>query len=209
MIPFKKVFAATNDFNILGVTFNDLESECHLLSKAPDRFYDCYNCIVTTLKNAVNDPLISDDDVILFKHESVFINDIHLVKKCIEKILSGYNMVTRSFFGKICTDAFFIKVSSVRELVQTMSMVTQPFYNFSLDSFSTGHLEKNFNFFCAETLFMTNIEKIPNVHTIMVCSTLLRDPNNYCPWGCIQLGLYHIPCWRPLDPKKRAFNLKW
>ena len=41
---------------------------------------DCLNCILTSLKNVVADPEIDDDDIIVFKHETVFINDMNLVQ---------------------------------------------------------------------------------------------------------------------------------
>ncbi len=74
LIPYKKIFVRTNDDQILNITFSNRKSVC---KKIPciEKYVDCWNCIIASLKDAVEDPEVCDDDIILFKHETVFLND--------------------------------------------------------------------------------------------------------------------------------------
>lgn len=98
LIPFKKIFITTNEPKIVGITFNKgmvIPSQCYLIPNRGKQV-DCTNCIITTLRHAVNDPDVLDDDIILFKHESLYINDMELINRAIDKIVNaGFNLVIR------------------------------------------------------------------------------------------------------------------
>lgn len=122
IVPFKKIYVVTNEPAIAGISFCGKKPDvCHLIPNR-GKHVDCVNCIVHSMKYAVNDPDVLDDDIILFKHESVFINDLQLMKRAIQKIAhEGYNMVLRNmaqWSGTAATDAFYIKVSAIRDIVK-------------------------------------------------------------------------------------------
>lgn len=124
LIPFKKIFITTNDPHIYGIKFNErIPNSLYLLTEKGKQV-DCTNCIISTLRHVVNDSDIQDDDIILFKHESVYINDMKLIRKVIHKIVNeGYDMVNRRptpEWGGIvtATDAFFVKVEAIRKFVK-------------------------------------------------------------------------------------------
>ena len=128
-IPFKQIFVTTNDPAIMPITFNGKNpASCQLIPNRGKQL-DCLNCIITTLKNAVDHPEILDDDIILFKHESVYINDMGLIRKVINKMVNeGYEMVTRTmgrFEGAHATDAFFIKVSAIKDIIKNCYEITE------------------------------------------------------------------------------------
>ncbi len=178
LIPFKKIFITTNDSANVGITFNEgkvIPAQCYLI---PDKgqAIDCANCIISTMRHAVNHPEVQDDDIILFKHESVYINDMELISRAINKMVNeGYDMVNRRLypscwnFGIICTDTdtFFVKVSAIREIIK--------------DSPDIIELPPHQSF--CELYFHENIVKyIPNAYSISYCH------NN---GGPTELGFYH------------------
>jgi hypothetical protein len=177
LIPFKKIFITTNEPKIVRMKFNEgkiIPSRCYLI---PDRGQqvDCTNCIISSLRHAVNDPDVLDDDIILFKHESLYINDMELINRAINKIVNeGYDMVNRRpvpACGGIvtCTDAFYVRVSAIRKIVENYPDITE----------LPAH-----EWFC-ELYFHENIVKhIPAVYSIFYCH------NN---GGPTELGFYHYP----------------
>ncbi len=177
LIPFKKIFITTNEPIIVGIKFNQgkvIPSRCYLI---PDRGkqVDCTNCIISTLRHAVNDPEVLDDDIILFKHESLYINDMDLLCRVIDKIVNeGYDMVNRrpvpACGGVVtCTDAFFVKVSAIRKIMENYADITE---------FPPG-------LWTCELYFHHSIVKdIPEVYSLFYCH------NN---GGPTELGFYHYP----------------
>jgi hypothetical protein len=181
LIPFKKIFVATNDPQNLDVTFNGIKPVC-ILFKSRDKQLDCLNCIITALKSAVNDHDCADDDIILFKHESVFINDMNLIKKAIGKIICGHDMVIKNWIGfedrpdkthikDYChTDSFFIKVSSARELFKNHAEIAE---------FVKGDYH-----FCEEYFTKHIVNKLSNPYKI---------DYHHSSWKDNELGFYHLP----------------
>ena len=110
IIPFKKIFFSTNDMSLMDVEFHGQKPVCEFIGNQ-ETYLDCYNCMITTIQNVINDPDCKDDDIILFKHETLYINDMYLLRKSIEKILQGHNMVIRYFYkhGYYMTDGWFFK----------------------------------------------------------------------------------------------------
>ena len=175
LIPYKKIFLATNDPTIPGIRFLHQKPVCQLIENR-DHHTDCYACIVKTLTDAANDPDIEEDDIIIFHHESLFINDIGLIKRAINKFLtSGCHMVCRDFQECTTTDVFMIKVSAVRKLLK--------------DSPEFSDLSHNVSW--CELLFTHRAtKKIPNVFSISLTHTPLI-PTDCSYWKETALGFYH------------------
>lgn len=182
-IPFKKIFLSTNDPRNADVVFEQMQPMVELLEPL-EHLLDCMNCITTSIKNAVNDPSCQDDDIILFKHESVFIDDMYLVRGAIGKILEGYDAVTR-WKGSDWCDVFFIKVSSAREL----------FANKQLISSLEGYIR------CEEFLTKTVFDVLPKLYRIFSN----REVGNH--YGSTELGLFHVsPGYKYVDWDKKNYN---
>jgi hypothetical protein len=178
LIPFKKIFLSTNDPNNLKVSFNGKKPVYELIPRK-DKQLDCLNCIISSIKNAVNDSDSDPDDIIVFKHESVYVSDMHLVKKAIGKILDGYDGVFKYWIGfdnqptnqlndYYHTDSFYIKVSAAKPI------------------FSELHLVKWFTKdyqFCEEYLTKYIVSKLPNVFKI---------DYHHSSWKDNELGFFHI-----------------
>lgn len=172
VVPFKKIFLTTNDANIMSIDFFGRKPVTQLINDWGHQL-DCLNCIITTLKNAVNDPEVDDDDIILFKHETLFINDLYLFKKSVSQILEGNDMVARSWIvpnsRTRATDAFFVKVSSVREIVKDMPIVTTfTHHDPYCEMYFTSHI----------------VYKLAKVYDVVY---------HHSNWKFGELGFYHIP----------------
>lgn len=165
IIPFKKIFLTTNDPNILNITFNGKKPDsCQLLVEWGKQL-DCLNCIITTLQAAINDPEVLDDDILMFKHETVFINDLGLFKRVIKKMIDGSNLIVRTGMFGPCTDHFFVKVSAVRKILQSYPLVEKIPYS----------CEDYF-----KALVVNQIQKVYNL------------PLNHSLWLFTEFGSYHI-----------------
>lgn len=173
LIPYKKIFIRTNDDKILDIKFSKIKSDCKRIP-CIEKNVDCWNCIITSIKDAINDSYINDDDIILFKHESVFLNDLGLFKRAINKMLSGYDMIVRTYLGGSTSDIFLVKVSAIKKLISNFSPLEQiPF-----DSF-------------VEMMLHTQIvAKIPNVYCIHLGTAPLSS-TNISTWGSNGFGFYH------------------
>ncbi len=197
LIPFKKIFITTNEPKIVGITFNKgkfIPSQCYLIPNRGKQV-DCTNCIISTLRHAVNDPDVLDDDIILFKHESLYINDMELINQAVNKIVNeGFNMVTRDRLsipevrsptspGATCTDAFFIKVSAIRKIIENYPDIT----------------ELPPNWWCELYISENIIKYVPGIYR------LFYYHNN---GGPTELGLYHYPTtWDPFWDRKNYRDL--
>jgi hypothetical protein len=176
-IPFKKIFLSTNDPDNIDVTF---KGHAPIFGLLPCYGYqvDCINSIISSIRNVVNDPACQDEDIILFKEDSVFINDMGLVRKAIGKILEGYDAVTR-FSDLDMTDVFFIKVSAARELFQDRRRirVLDGYYN------------------CEDYFTREVFNRLPGVYRIQ-----LNRINRH--WEHNELGFFHV---FPQTVKDRLF----
>lgn len=172
-IPFKKIFAAVDDPKNLDVTFKNAKSHVSLIPNIGTQ-YDGINCIIGSIRNAVNDPESLDDDIILFRHETLFIYDLDLVKRSIAKFLEGYNAVARFFTNGeksfYVTGSFFLKVSAARPLFQDQPFITQ--FDNAIDGFCEGYFTKYL------------MSKIPKQFILHVTHQL---------HGESELGFYHYP----------------
>ncbi|MBF8263351.1 MAG: hypothetical protein HW387_1016 [Parachlamydiales bacterium] len=195
LIPFKKIFLSTNDPHNLKISFKGTKPICELLQKK-DKQLDCLNCIISTIKNAVGDPDCRPDDIIIFKHESVYISDMHLVKQAIGKILAGYDAVLKYWIGfenqaaqglkdYYHSDSFYIRVGAARPIFSNHALVQM--------------FTKDYQF-CEEYLTKHIVSKIPKVFKI---------DYHHSSWKDNELGFYHLPRYEE-DPKwfwdKKNYN---
>jgi hypothetical protein len=178
LIPFKKIFLSTNDPNNLSINFNKKKPVCELFERK-NKQLDCLNCIISSIKNAVNDPDSRPEDIIVFKHESVYINDMHLVKQAIGKILDGYDAVLKYWIGfdnsrtstlndYYHSDSFYITIGAARPI----------FSNLPLVKWFTKEYQ-----FCEEYLTKTIISKLSKVY---------RIDYHHSSWKDNELGFFHI-----------------
>jgi hypothetical protein len=130
-IPFKKIYVGTHDPRNSSVVFNEQRPFVEVFP-GQNHNLDCANCMLSTIYAAVNDASSSDDDIILFKHETVFVNDMNLFGKAIAKILEGYDAIVRCDPVRQdhpMTDVFLIKVSSARRLLKQKRFLTKLQYD--------------------------------------------------------------------------------
>jgi len=196
LIPFKKIFLATNDPENLNLTFGDQVPVCELIP-LNDKQLDCLNCIISTINAVANDPDCDDEDIIIFKHESVFISDMNLVRNAIGKILDGYDMVVKYWIGFPATrfstslndyyhtDSFYLKVGSARQFLKNHPLV--PYFTADYQ-------------FCEEYFTKHIVSRLPFVFSI---------DYHHSSWKDNELGFYHIPRYEE-DPKwywnKKNYN---
>lgn len=187
--PFKKIFLSTTDPQNRDFLFGEQKPVFELF-KSNGQQLDCLNCVITSIKNALNDPQVLDEDIILFKHESYFVKDMYLIRKAIGAIiLNKYDMVIQTMSNCLAklwylNGCFFIRVSAARPVFKTLSIVEK--------------LPREASF-CE--LFLTNyvFNKINHPYTIE-CHFEGQDN---------RIGFYHIPT-APMQPwkvwKKEDYN---
>ena len=178
-IPFKKIFLSTTDPGNADFLFDQEKPVCEIFPEYGTDSYitrqlNCLNCIVTSIRNAVNDPEVLDEDVILFKHESFFIKDMNLITRAIGAIvLYDYDLVIQSFHAWYHSGSFFLKVSSARPIFKDLSHVKEL------------HLQ-NCELYLKNYLF----SQLKRIYTVN-CHPFEGEDN--------RLGFYHIPR-GPLHP---------
>lgn len=193
IIPFKKIFLATNDPANLDLTFSGKSPVTELLVQRGKQL-DCLNCIIRTIRMAVNDPECLDDDIILFKHESVYISDMHLVNQAIGKIRAGYGCVAKYWIGFPHTriegrlndyyhsDSLYLRVGAARPLFKDHPVLTSFTQDFQ---------------FCEEYL---------TKYLIGLMEKVYRIDYHHSSWKDNELGLFHIP--RYEDPPEWIWDKK-
>lgn len=181
-IPFKKIFLSTNDPENLDVLFNGKPPTFHILPKQGKQL-DCLNCIISSVNMVANDLECDDDDIIIFKHESVYISDMNLVRKAIGKILDGHDMVVKYWIGLeetkggVClndvyhTDSFYLKVGSARQYLKNHPLIRE--FN---DDYH----------FCEEYFTKHWVSQLPNIFQIDFQHSF---------WYDNELGFHHTPRW--------------
>jgi hypothetical protein len=74
----------------------------------------------------------NNDDIIIFSHEDVYINDMVLFNNALSKFKKGYDIVCRLYEGTkkgesrdyYMNDAFFIKKNKIKEIFGNSNMMT-------------------------------------------------------------------------------------
>ena len=168
-VKFKQIFFSTNDLNLMNIDFSGQRPKSACIERLNHQL-DCVNCILNSISRAANSSEVEGGDILLFKHESVFINDIDLVGKCIEKIQEGYDAVVRTDdYGLDMTDVFFIKASSARKLFANRRGIVD--------------LGKFIN--CEDYFTQTVFNQLPKVYRV-------RTYRKYGHWEDNELGFFHI-----------------
>jgi len=178
-ISFKKIFVITNDQALMDLCFEGKQTICYFFP-ARGKQLDCLNCIIHSLIQVALDTECLDDDIILFKHESVFINDMNLVLKAIEKIVQGYDIVAKYWVGAehitsyhcndyYHTDSFFMSVRAARFLAQELR---------EIQNFTQEYQ------FCEEYFTKYMVDTLSHVYKI---------DYHHSSWKDNELGFYHIP----------------
>ncbi len=180
-IPFKKIFLSTNDPNNLQLDLNGIKPSINLIPCQGHQL-DCTNSIFDSLYRAANDPSCAPNDIILYKHESSFINDMYLVKQAIKKIQEGYAAVTRFIFLSgdrlDMSNGFFITVGAVRKAFSHPSLSLPLITSFpSTSSYTEPYL--------TDTL----LEQVKPIYRVKVSNTSEAYP--WTHWGHNELGLFH------------------
>lgn len=176
IIPYKKIFVSTNEPSVMNITFNGIKPVCQFLENW-GKPIDCTNCIISTLRNAVNDPEVCDDDIIIFKHETLFVNDMELIKRAIKKMINDCNMIVRKMWFGTGTDVFFAKVSGIKEIVKDYPLIKE---------------EKDLHGTNPENYFGHYIVgKISHVYTIDLGHPEANPTFSYSHWGNTHLGIHH------------------
>lgn len=173
LIPYKKIFIRTNDDKNMKISFSEVRLDCKKIPRI-EKYVDCWNCMMTSLRDVANDPEISDDDIVLFKHESVFLNDLALFKRAIHKMLAGYDMIVRTYFGGSTSDIFLVRVSAIREFIHDFTVLS--------------HIPDN------QYVEMMLHTRIVNNMPCVYCIHLGQAPfasENISTWGCNGFGFYH------------------
>lgn len=144
-MQFKKIFLSTCDEENIDIVFGEQQPITELFPHHGHQL-DSLNCIISSIRNAVNDSEILDDDIILFKHESRIVNDLHLIQKVIGAfVINGYDMVAHDLLewptNLYHTGAFFIKASSARPLFKDLSILTKyPYEGCFTELYLTKHV---------------------------------------------------------------------
>lgn len=171
LIPFKKIFISANNPDILQIKWENVKSDCHLMP-ARGHQLDCLNCIIMTIQQAVNDPECADEDIIIFKHETVFANDMHLIQQAVKKIVEdGCDMVIRYWIPDrfYMTDVFFLKVGAARQIFSHLSEIKE---------FTAEYR------FCEEFFTKYIANRLPKVFKIDYAHLTRKDT---------ELGFFHMP----------------
>jgi len=178
-IPFKKIFIATNDERNCDIAFNNRATSCHFFCPRGKQL-DCLNCIILSIQMVIEDEQCLDDDIIIFKHESVYISDMNLIRKAIGKILDGYQIVSKYWIGfpspntttlndYYHTDSFILSVGAARAFFGNLKEIT--------------HFCRDYQF-CEEFFTKHMVNKLKSVYKI---------DYHHSSWKDNELGFYHIP----------------
>ncbi len=180
-IPFKKIFLSTNDPKNLHIDFNGRKPSVSLIPCQGHQL-DCTNSIFDSLFQAANDPSCDNEDIILYKHESSFINDMYLVRQAVRKIKEGYAAVTRFtpwvFDGVDMSNGFFIQVGALRKVLCHPSLIFSTVKSFPEDSpYTEAYLTH------------TLMEHLRPIYRIEQISASESRP--WTQWGHTELGFFH------------------
>jgi len=186
MVPnYKFIYIVTNDINVLK-HFEENKSEkikCHKFSDNEGHQTSCFNAIISGMKMVIENDKDNDDDIVIFSHEDVFINDLSLFNNSLSKFKKGIDIVCRIYKGTeigekldyYMNDAFFIRKQKINEIFG-----------------NTNTMTIHIGMFCEEE-FTKIIEKFKILSIPYSKHTSHKDS---------ELGFYHIltyengvPCW--------------
>jgi len=122
----KAIYIATNDVNVLNYFNNQSNNNiiCEKFSDNEGHQTSCFNSIIYGMKMVIKYDLNDSDDIVVYSHEDVYINDINLFNNSISKFNKDVDIVCRRYEGTkkgetmdyYMNDAFFIKKNKIKEI---------------------------------------------------------------------------------------------
>jgi hypothetical protein len=129
----KKIYITTNDNNVLNYykNLNDENILCQKFADNQGHQTSCFNAIISGMKMVIDNEKDNDDDIVIFAHEDVYINDIRLFNNSLSKFNKGVDIVCRKYAGTqkgesldyYMNDAFFIKKNKIKEIFGNANMM--------------------------------------------------------------------------------------
>lgn len=135
MVPdFKSVYIVTNDSTVFSY-FNLLKNEKIKCNQFCDKNElhqtSCFNAIISGMKMVLQHDTDTNDDIVIFSHEDVYVKDMLLFNNSVKKIRNGYDIVCRKYCGSkigdrdyYMNDAFLIKKHKIQEIFGNSHMMT-------------------------------------------------------------------------------------
>ena len=129
MLPqIKKFYITTNDDNNVRYfsELNDPSIICKKFADNEGHQTACFNSIISGMKMIIEHEDDNEDDVVIFSHEDVFINDLGLLRNALKMFQRGYDVVCRIYMGTkkfetydyYMNDAFLIKKKKSKRNIQ-------------------------------------------------------------------------------------------
>jgi len=131
----KAIYIATNDSNVLEY-FHSVAIKNIICEKFADNQghqTSCYNSIIYGMHMVIKHEENNDDnDIVIYSHEDVYINDIQLFNNSLKKLNQGYDIVCRKYMGTMkgesldyyMNDAFLIRKRKINEIFGKYSQQT-------------------------------------------------------------------------------------
>lgn len=130
----KSIYVATNDINVYNY-FNELNNnkiKCIKFADNEGHQTACFNSIICGMKMVIEYEEDDDNDIVVFCHEDVYINDLSLFNNSVSKFNKGFDIVCRRYQASklgdeldyYMNDAFFIKKNKVKEIFNDTKMMT-------------------------------------------------------------------------------------
>lgn len=151
----KAIYISTNDTNVLNYfnALNDPIIRCQKFADNQGHQTSCFNAIISGMKMVIDYDNDDDDDIVVFSHEDVFINDINLFNNSISKFNKGVDIVCRKYEGTkkgesldyYMNDAFLIKKNKIKDIFGNTDMMTIHIGMFCENEFTK--IIKNYNVF--------------------------------------------------------------
>jgi FkbM family methyltransferase len=133
LIPnIKQFYIPTNDINVHNYfcDLNDSTIVSHYFGENEGHQTSCFNAIISGMKMVIEHQDENEDDIVIFSHEDVYINDINLFNNAINKFQKGYDIVCRIYTGTkkgetldyYMNDGFYIRKKIIKKIFEQESM---------------------------------------------------------------------------------------
>ena len=98
---FKCIYIATNDINVFNYfqELNNIKIKCYNFSDNEGHQTSCFRSVINGMHMVIDNDHDNDDDIVIFSHEDVYINDISLFNNSISKFKKGVDIVCRIYEG--------------------------------------------------------------------------------------------------------------
>lgn len=129
----KRMYIPTNDESVYNYfdNLNDAKVICEKFADNQGHQLSCFNSIIYGMKMIIENERDSDDDIVVYSHEDVYVKDLDLFNNSVTKFERGYDIVCRVYeCSKIgeknyyMNDAFLIKKRKVNEIFANTELLT-------------------------------------------------------------------------------------